>query len=74
MTGRGYDWKAVYDSITQEPSLAKQLKLCSQARKLMQRRTLELAASGGDRAEEESIDEALRDLWLLEEKLRKTIN
>jgi len=74
MANRSRDWKTIYESITQETSLAAQLKLCRKARKLMQERTLELAAAGGDPAEEASIDEALRDLWVLEEKLRKMIN
>ena len=64
----------MYESIQREDSLAERLKLCRKARHLMQQRTLELAASGGDAKEERSIDEALRELWALEEKLRKKIN
>jgi hypothetical protein len=74
MAGRRNDWKSVYRSIEREKSLAGQLKLCRKARRLMQRRTLELAASGGSPDEESAIDEALRELWVLEEKLRKMIN
>jgi hypothetical protein len=74
MADRSRDWKIAFGSIAQETSLAAQLKLCRKTRKLLQERTLELAASGGDPAEEAAIDEALRDLWVLEEKLRKMIN
>ncbi len=74
MAGRRNDWKSVYESIQQEESLALRLKLCQKARRLMQQRTLELAALGGGPDEESAIDEALRELWVLEEKLRKMIN
>jgi hypothetical protein len=68
------NWKVAFEAIAQEPSLARQLKQCRKVRRLMQDRTLELAAAGGDPVEEAAIDEGLRRLWSLEEAIRKQIN
>jgi hypothetical protein len=66
------DWKEVYEAVQLALDPATQLQLCQQARPLMQRRMVELAAQEPiDRGEGEALEQALRTLWVLEQSIRK---
>jgi hypothetical protein len=49
----------------------RQLELCERARRAIQERLLELKSSAGDLAEQRTLEEALRNLWKLEQSIRK---
>jgi hypothetical protein len=66
------DWKEVYEAVQLALDPAKQMQLCQQARRLMQRRMVELAAQEPiDHGEGEALEQALRTLWVLEQSIHK---
>lgn len=64
-------WRIAYQQVRLEMNPAKQLELCKIARRLMQERLLELPATASPSGEQKSLEESLRELWLMEEKIRK---
>jgi hypothetical protein len=50
---------------------SRQHDLCQQARRLIQRRLVELASSNGDGEERSELEEALRDLFAIEQGIQK---
>jgi hypothetical protein len=64
------DWKKVYEAVRAPLEPEKQLQLCLEARRLIQRRLVERVLEPGDDAEREELEEALRDLWVLEQNIR----
>jgi hypothetical protein len=65
------DWKEVYEAVQLVLDPAKQLQLCQEARRLIQRRMVELAQGPGEKGEQEALEEALRNLWIREQAIRK---
>lgn len=63
-------WRAAYEAVRRELNPARQLELCETARRQMQERLLDLATSQGDPIEQNALEEALRDLWTLEQAIR----
>lgn len=64
------DWVRVYESVRQEADPGKQLEICRNARRAAQDRLLELG-SGGDAAEREAVEEALRNIFVIEQGIKK---
>jgi hypothetical protein len=64
-------WQKLYDAVRRELDPIKQLELCQRARRAIQERLLELKSSAGDLAEQHTLEEALRNLWKLEQSIRK---
>jgi hypothetical protein len=70
MSGRSKDWRRVCELARLELDPARQLNLCDKARRLMQTRMLDLASGSGDVEEQDALEEALRDLWVIEQGIR----
>ena len=70
MNERNKNWRKAYQSAKLELDPARQSTLCKKARKLMQGRLIELAC-GSDVAEREAVEEALRDLWRVEQGMQE---
>lgn len=64
-------WRIAYQQVRLEMNPDKQLELCKIARRLMQERLLELSAAASHAGEHKALEEGLRELWLMEEKIRK---
>jgi hypothetical protein len=67
-------WRIWYAGIQTEPNPKKQLAICQKVRRLMQERLVQLSSAnscqlGAD--EENEIEQALRNLWTIEQNLRK---
>lgn len=60
----------MYKLVQQELDPAKQLKLCEEARRLIHERTLELVRESQSGTEQKELEEAMRMLWVLEQKIR----
>jgi hypothetical protein len=71
MSGRSKDWRKTYQSAKLELDPVKQLDLCKQARKLMQQRLVKLASGSSDAEERNALEEALRELWVIEQQIQK---
>lgn len=72
MGSRSTDWRKLYASARVELDPARQLALCVQARRAMQQRLVELAATDGKSgAEQNELEEALRDLFVIEQGIQK---
>lgn len=71
MSGGSKHWREVYTSARLELDPASQADLCKEACRLMQRRMVELASDGGDVRERDALEEALRDLWVIEQGIQK---
>lgn len=67
-------WRKAHDRAKKERVPQTKRKLCQRARRLMQRRLIELAAAGGDADEAAAIESALRDLLLMEEGFKRREN
>lgn len=67
----GNDWRRAYQSARLELDPTKQAELCNKARKLMQRRMVELASGSGDPEGRNALEEALRELWVIEQGIQK---
>jgi hypothetical protein len=67
MTARPSDWRRLYDLAQSEEDASTQSKLCDQARRLIQDRSIESAeANACNAAEEDELNAALRELWKLQ--------
>jgi hypothetical protein len=64
------EWQKAYAAVQLEKNPKKQIQLCEHARRLVQEKQVEIAAAG--RPPDEALDEALRTLWALQEKARKS--
>jgi hypothetical protein len=64
------DWMKVYESVRQETDPAKQLEICQTARRAAQDRLLKLGP-GGDAAEREALEDALRNIFVIEQGIKK---
>jgi hypothetical protein len=62
-------WRRIYERAKLATSPQEKRKLCQQARRLMQRRLVEIGAGAADAKEQAAIEAALRDLWLMEEEV-----
>ncbi|HYL14089.1 MAG TPA: hypothetical protein VEV41_13690 [Terriglobales bacterium] len=63
------DWLEVYESVRQETDPGKRLEICRKARRAVQDRLL---GPGGDAAEREALEDALRNIWVLEQGIMKS--
>jgi hypothetical protein len=68
MAGKCDRWKKAYEGALQESDPTKQLTLCRRARRLMQHRLVELAPTGNV-PERDALEEALRAVWELENRI-----
>lgn len=64
-------WRRVYERAKLASVPQEKRRLCRQARRLMQRRLVEISAGGGDAKEQAAIEAALRDLLFMEEQLER---
>jgi hypothetical protein len=72
MGSRNTDWRKAYASARVELDPARLVGLCAQARRAMQHRLVELAATDGNSgAEQNELEEALRDLFVIEQGIQK---
>ncbi|HVO82510.1 MAG TPA: hypothetical protein VMT28_17405 [Terriglobales bacterium] len=71
MSSRSTDWRKVYGLARVELDPARQHDLCQQARRLMQRRLVELASTDGNGEEQSELEEALRALFVIEQGIQK---
>lgn len=62
-------WRRVYERAKLASFPQEKRRLCRQARRLMQRRLVEIGAGGGDADERVAIEAALRDIWRMEEAI-----
>ena len=70
---RPRDWRRAYKLAVAQNDLRRRDELCEQVRRLIQDRSLELAngdsgSNRSDPAEINELDQALRDLWILQNK------
>lgn len=71
MSGRGQNWREACQSARVELDPATQLRSCQKARRLIQRRMVELASGDGNVEQRSELEEALRDLWVIEQRIQK---
>lgn len=71
VSSRSTDWRKVYASARVELDPARQAELCKQARRLVQHRLVELASLDGIVGERNELEEALRDLFVIELGIQK---
>lgn len=62
-------WRRVYERAKLASVPTEKRKLCQRARRLMQRRLVEIGAGGGDPDEQATIEVALREIWAMEEAI-----
>jgi hypothetical protein len=61
----------VYAAAKVELDPTSQLDLCQKARQLMQQKLVQLASGDGDAEGRNELEEALRDLWTIEQGIQK---
>ena len=71
------DWKRVFELAHSEEDAPRRNDFCEQARRLIHDRSLELAEEKlnhhiDSTAEENALDQALRDLWILQNQPRNS--
>ena len=69
ITSEASNWRPLYQLARSEKDPRKQQELCDRARRLIQERSLELAEDKiPDPAEENALNDALRELWKLQNR------
>lgn len=66
------EWKKAYANAFVEPDPKKQIEICDRARQLIQEQMVNRAAAGD--LPDETLEEALREIWKLQERTRKSLN
>jgi hypothetical protein len=64
------NWREVLSQARVEPARGRKQELITLARRLLQDESIRLAALGPRHAQQEEIDEALRETFLLEEEIQ----
>lgn len=64
-------WREVYQAARREVDPSRKLELCLQCRRLIQDRQTEIADGDEHAAEKKILEEALRNVWTLEQEIRK---
>jgi hypothetical protein len=62
-------WRKTYERIKGASTAHEKHRLCQQARRLMQRRLVQLGAGSPDPKEQAALETALRDLWVMEQQI-----
>jgi hypothetical protein len=63
------DWREVYKAAREELAPAKKLELCQDCRRLIQEQLAEHGTNLSS-ADRETLEEALRSLWSMEQEIR----
>jgi hypothetical protein len=69
VTKKSSEWREALKAASREASRDRQRSLCEEARQIMQQRLVEIADRKGRHKEERSIEEGLREIWALEQKI-----
>jgi len=69
VTKKSSDWREALKTASREANRDKKRSLCEAARQIMQQRLVEIAGRKGRGKEERTIEEGLRRIWALEQKI-----
>lgn len=64
-------WREVFQAARREVDPARKLELWLQCRRLIQDRQMEIANGDEHAAEKKILEEALRNVWTLEQEIKK---